>query len=141
TGIPVVHTMTIAAGDTTGTITRSEERRVGKEWRAPGLATLTNKATNAQAIGIAPVLTCGEATGTNTDAADVPTASMAVCPSSVTEDGVTNLVYTVTLSYGTGRDTTLLCDWGCGVCCSDLTGIPVVHTMTIAAGDTTGTIT
>src|SRR5207302_578479 len=101
--------------------------------------TLTGGATNAQAISLNPVATAATGTITNDDA--VPTASIAVAPVSVLEDGATNLVYTVTLDHASAFDTTVNYSVG-GTATegSDYTGTST-HSITILAGQTSGTIT
>ena len=82
-----------------------------------------------------------QALGTITNDDAVPTASIAVAPSSVLEDGTANLVYTVTLDHASAFDTTINYSVG-GTATegSDYTGT-AVHSITILAGQLTGTIT
>src|SRR5207302_314525 len=101
--------------------------------------TLTGGATNAQAISLNPVATAATGTITNDDA--VPTASIAVSPLSVLEDGATNLVYTVTLDHASAFDTTVNYSVsGTATEGTDYTGTST-HSITILAGQTSGTIT
>src|SRR4029450_9655816 len=73
---------------------------------------------------------------------DIPTASVAVSPSEVTEDGATSLGYTVTLSHASAFATTVNFTVGGSASeGSDYTGVPVTHTITIPANTLTGTIT
>lgn len=71
---------------------------------------------------------------------NAPTASISVAPASVSEDGATNLVFTVTLSASSATPTTVnINTFGTATSGTDYTG--GVNTLTIPAGATTGTIT
>src|SRR4029450_12901191 len=98
TGVTVTHSTTILANTLPGTITVDPTTDAVFEGNETVVVTLTDGSTNGQAIAIASGA-AATATGTITDAADIPTASVAVSPSEVTEDGATSLVYTVTLSH------------------------------------------
>src|SRR5207302_1608984 len=80
-------------------------------------------------------------TGTITNDDAVPTASIAVSPASVLEDCAPNLVYTVTLNHASAFDTTVNYSVG-GTATegTDYTGTSI-HSITILAGNLTGTIT
>lgn len=93
--------------------------------------------TNSQTIGLGTTV----ATGTITNDDAVPTASIAVAPASVNEDGAPNLVYTVTLDHASAFDITVTYSVG-GTATegTDYTGT-ATHSITILAGQTTGTIT
>ena len=99
------------------------------------LVTLTGGTTSAQAIALDPAATAATGTINNDDA--VPTASIAVSPSSVSEDGVVNLIYTVTLDRASVFATTVnYTVGGTATEGADYTGT-AVHSIVIAAGDTT----
>lgn len=71
---------------------------------------------------------------------DFPSASIAVSPASVTEDGATNLLYTVTLNQPS--PTALSIGFGVGGTATSGTDYAAVNSpLVIAAGQTTGTIT
>lgn len=71
---------------------------------------------------------------------NAPSASIAVSPASVAEDGATNLTYTVTLSAASASATTVnITTAGTATAGSDYTGN--VASVTIPAGSTTATIT
>lgn len=71
---------------------------------------------------------------------DVPSASIAVSPASVSEDGATNLVYTVTLDQAPVNATSVAFSVG-GSATSGTDYAAVSSPLVIAAGQTTGTIT
>ncbi|WP_370677708.1 Calx-beta domain-containing protein [Pleomorphomonas sp. PLEO] len=71
---------------------------------------------------------------------DVPTATIAVSPSSVAEDGATNLVYTVTLDQTPTSATSVGFSVGGGAT-SGVDYAAVSSPLVIAAGQTSGTIT
>jgi len=81
-------------------------------------------------------------TGTITNGVTLPTITLAVSPSSVTEDGTTNLVYTftrtgvttnaLTVNYTLGGTATLNTDY---------TRTGTTNTVTFAAGSATATVT
>jgi large repetitive protein len=74
------------------------------------------------------------------NAPPLPTASIGVTPNSVSEDGATNLVYTVTLSAAQTTDTTVnITTGGTATAGTDYTGS--VSTLVIPIGSTTGSIT
>src|SRR6185295_13213670 len=131
------HSITIAAGDTSGTITVDPSADTTYENDETVTLTLTGGSTNSQAISLGT----STATGTILNDDAVPTASIAVAPASVSEDGATNLVYTVTLDHASAFATTVTYSVG-GTATegTDYTGTST-HSITIAAGDTSGTIT
>jgi len=71
---------------------------------------------------------------------DVPSASIAVSPASVSEDGATNLVYTVTLDQAPVNATSVAFNVG-GSATSGNDYAAVSSPLVIAAGQTSGTIT
>ncbi|MBD7923830.1 putative Ig domain-containing protein [Xanthomonas bonasiae] len=71
---------------------------------------------------------------------DVPSASIAVSPASVSEDGATNLVYTVTLDQAPVNATSVAFNVG-GSATSGTDYAAVSSPLVIAAGQTSGTIT
>ncbi|MEA9786279.1 putative Ig domain-containing protein [Xanthomonas campestris pv. raphani] len=71
---------------------------------------------------------------------DVPSASIAVSPASVSEDGATNLVYTVTLDQAPVNATSVAFSVG-GSATSGTDYAAVNSPLVIGAGQTTGTIT
>src|SRR6185369_16789835 len=133
------HSITILAGQTSGTITVDPTADTTFENNETVIVTLTGGITNAQAISLNPAATAATGTITNDDA--TPTASIAVAPASVLEDGAANLVYTVTLNHASAFDTTVTYSVG-GTATegSDYTGTST-HSITVLAGQTSGTIT
>ncbi|SOU08869.1 hemagglutinin [Xanthomonas arboricola pv. fragariae] len=71
---------------------------------------------------------------------DFPNASIAVAPSSVAEDGATNLIYTVTLDQAAPSAVSVAFSVG-GTATSGTDYAAVSSPLVIAAGQTTGTIT
>ena len=125
-------TVTILAGQTTGTVTINPTTDTLVE--ADETVILTIDPGTGYTVG-----TPASATGTITND-DIPVATIAVAPASVTEDGVTNLVYTVTLDTAALVDTTInLTTTGTATTGTDYTG--TAATVTILAGQTTGTVT
>ena len=133
------HSITILAGQTSGTITvdptadttfennETVDRHADRRQHQRARRSASTRATAA--------------TGTITNDDAMPTASIAVAPASVLEDGATNLVYTVTLDHASAFDTTVNYSVG-GTATegSDYTGT-TTHSITILAGQTSGTIT
>src|SRR6185503_3010403 len=133
------HSITIQSASLTGTVTVDPTTDTTFENNETVTVTLTGGTTNAQAISLNPAATAATGTITNDDA--VPTASIAVAPASVQEDGATNLVYTVTLDHASAFDTTVNYSVG-GTATegTDYTGTST-HSITIQAGSLTGTVT
>jgi len=106
--------------------------------------TFTIKLSNATADIPGPdiLVTIQDDTGTGTITNDdpVPTASIAVSPNTVAEDGATNLVYTVTLSNPSAFATTVNYTVG-GSATNGTDYGSVSGSIVIAAGSTSGTIT
>ncbi len=127
-----VATLTIPTGNTTGTITINPTADATIE--ADETVILTVAAGTGYTVG-APA----SATGTILND-DVPSVSIAVAPASVTEDGAPNLIYTVTLSAAALSATTVNITTG-GTATSGIDYTGGVATLTIPAGNTTGTIT
>ena len=131
------HSITILAGQTSGTITVDPTADTTFENNETVILTLTGGTTNAQPINLGTAA----ATGTIINDDAVPTASIAVSPLSVLEDGATNLVYTVTLDHASAFDTTVNYSVsGTATEGTDYTGTST-HSITILAGQTSGTIT
>ena len=127
-------TLTFVAGDTSESITVPVLNDTVYEGNETFVVNLTNptNATIADPQGL----------GTITDDDAVPTASVAVAPASVPEDGVTSLlVYTVTLDHASAFATTVnFTLTGTATQGTDYTP-SITGFVVIAAGDTTGTIT
>ncbi len=84
--------------------------------------------------------TAGSASGTITDDEGLPTISVAVSPSSVTEDGATNLVYTFTRTGATTSALTVnYATSGTATAASDFTGTSA--SIVIPAGAASATVT
>ena len=92
-------------GDTTGTIWSTRQPTARSESNETVVVTLTGGSTNGQAIALGPAPLRPPAPSTTTTR--VPTASVAVAPRSVSEDGAANLVYTVTLDRASAFATTV----------------------------------
>ena len=127
-----VATVTIAAGATTATIPINPS--VDGTVEADETVTLTVAAGTGYTVG-SPT----SATGTILND-DVPTATIAVSPASVAEDGATNLIYTVTLNQAPLSP--LPVNYTVGGTATNGTDYTVIASpLVIAAGATTGTIT
>ena len=126
-----VATVSIPAGATTATITINPTADATAE--ANETAILTVAAGAGYTVG-APA----SATGTILND-DVSTATIAVAPASVSEDGAANLVYTVTLSAPPLVATSVNFTVG-GTATSGTDFAAVTSPLTIAAGVTTGTV-
>ncbi len=126
-----VATVTIPAGVTNATITINPTADTTVE--ADETVILTVAAGTGYTVGAPP-----SATGTIVND-DVPSASISVSPVSVSEDGATNLVYTVTLSpaplVATAVNFTVA-----GTATSGTDYAAVTSPVTIPAGVTTGTV-
>ncbi|PZO08173.1 MAG: autotransporter outer membrane beta-barrel domain-containing protein [Lysobacteraceae bacterium] len=127
-----VATVSIPAGATTATITI--DPTVDATVEADETVILTVAAGAGYTVG-APA----GATGTILND-DVPTASIAVAPASVSEDGVPNLVYTVTLNQAALTPTSVNFTVA-GTATSGTDYAAVTSPLVIPAGNTTGTIT
>ena len=125
-------TVTIPSGATTATITVNPTADSTVEVNETVI--LTVAAGTGYTVG-APA----SATGTILND-DVPSASIAVAPASVSEDGATNLVYTVTLNQAVLTAISVNFTVG-GTATSGTDFAAVTSPLTIAAGATTGTIT
>jgi len=127
-----VNIVTIPAGNTTATITINPAADTTVE--ANETVILTVLAGGSYTVG-APA----SATGTILND-DVPTASISVAPASVSEDGATNLVYTLFLSQTPLVATTVnVTTAGTATAGTDFTGS--VASVTFPAGNSAATIT
>lgn len=126
-----VATISIPGGATTATITINPT--VDSTVEADETVTLTVAAGTGYTVG-APA----SASGTILND-DVPSASIAVSPATVAEDGATNLVYTVTLSQASLSATSVNFTVA-GTATSGADYAAVTSPLVIAAGNTTGTI-
>ncbi|WP_157572069.1 beta strand repeat-containing protein [Hydrogenophaga taeniospiralis] len=127
-----VATVSIPGGATTATITINPT--VDGTVETDETVTLTVAAGTGYTVG-APA----SATGTILND-DVPTASIAVAPASVAEDGASNLVYTVTLNQASFSALSVNYTVG-GTATSGTDYAAVTSPLVIPAGNTTGTIT
>lgn len=123
--------LTIPAGVTTGVVTI--DPTADATFEANETVIMTVAAGTGYTVG-APA----SATGTITND-DVPSASIAVAPASVSEDGAPNLVYTVTLSQAPLVATAVNFTVS-GTATSGTDYAAVTSPVTIAAGATTGTV-
>ncbi len=130
-------TLTIAAGQTSGTVSITVNGDTLYEANETLTLTLSN-ASGASFVGGAASLA---ATGTigNDDAPPVASLSGAVVVEG--NDGTTSLVYTVTLSAISGLATTIAYATADGTATAGSDYVATSGTLTIAAGQTTGTIT
>ncbi|MFW5329818.1 beta strand repeat-containing protein [Hydrogenophaga sp. ZJX-1] len=127
-----VATVSIPGGATTATITI--DPTVDGTVEPDETVTLTVASGTGYTVG-AP----SSATGTLLND-DVPTASIAVSPASVAEDGASNLVYTVTLDQASASSLSINYTVG-GTATSGTDYAAVTSPLVIPAGNTTGTIT
>jgi uncharacterized repeat protein (TIGR01451 family) len=127
-----VATVSIPGGATTATITINPT--VDGTVETDETVTLTVAAGTGYTVG-APA----SATGTILND-DVPSATIAVSPASVAEDGASNLVYTVTLNQASFSSLSVNYTVG-GTATSGTDYAAVTSPLVIAAGNTTGTIT
>jgi uncharacterized protein YhjY with autotransporter beta-barrel domain len=127
-----VATVTIPAGATTATVTI--DPTVDGTVEGNETVTLTVAAGTGYTVG-APA----SATGTILND-DVPSASIAVTPASVAEDGAASLVYTVTLNQAASSPVSINYAVS-GSATSGTDFAAVTSPLVIAAGSTTGTIT
>ncbi len=129
----VTSPLSIPANTTTGTITINPSTDTGLEPNETVILTIVMGTGYTVA---APA----SATGTINDD-DVPTASIAVAPASVLEDGTTNLIYTVTLSQpNPGAATTVNYSIG-GTASNGTDYAAITSPLVIATNATSGTIT
>jgi len=128
----IISPLVIPANALTGTIT--VDPTVDGTIEADETAILTVAAGTGYTVG-APA----SATGTILND-DVPSASIAVAPVSVTEDGAPNLIYTVTLNQSTLTPTSLNFTVA-GTATSGTDYAAVTSPLVIPGGSTTGTIT
>ncbi len=129
------NTVTFAAGSATATVTVDPTADTTVEPDETVILTLA--AGTGYTVG-----TTTPVTGTITNGVTLPTITLAVSPSSVTEDGTTNLVYTftrtgvttnaLTVNYTLGGTATLNTDY---------TRTGTTNTVTFAAGSATATVT
>ncbi|TWT55072.1 Calx-beta domain protein [Rubripirellula amarantea] len=129
--------VTIPANATTATVTVNPTADTTVEPDETVILTITANAAT-YSVGTA------SATGTiaNDDtAATLPTVSVAVAPTSVTEDGTANLVYTFTRAGGSDNSQALVINYTTSgtASASDFTGTST--SVTISAGATTATVT
>jgi uncharacterized protein YhjY with autotransporter beta-barrel domain len=127
-----VASVTIAANATTATL--AIDPTVDANVEADETVILTVASGTGYTVG-APA----SATGTILND-DVPSASIAVAPASVSEDGAANLVYTVTLSQASLTATNVNFAFS-GAATSGTDFAAVANPLVIAAGATSGTIT
>lgn len=127
-----VATVTIPAGATTANITI--DSTIDATIEADETVTLTIAAGSGYTVG-----SPSSATGTILND-DVPTVSIAVAPASVTEDGATNLIYTVTLNQASLTSVSVGFNIA-GTATSGTDFAAIASPLTILAGNTTGTIT
>src|SRR5215468_4679047 len=129
--------ITILAGQTSGTITVDPTADTTYENNETVIVSLTGGSTNGQPIGLGTTT----ATGTILNDDATPTASVSVAPLSVSEDGTTNLVYTVTLDHASAFDTTVSFTLGGTATLNNDYTASSTGSITILAGQTSGTIT
>ncbi len=127
-----VATVSIPAGATTATVTINPS--VDGTVEADETVTLTVAAGTGYTVG-APA----SATGTILND-DVPTATIAVSPAAVAEDGAPNLVYTVTLNQASFSALSLNFTVG-GTAANGTDYATIASPLVIPAGNTTGTVT
>jgi uncharacterized protein YhjY with autotransporter beta-barrel domain len=127
-----VATVSIPAGATTATITI--DPTVDTTVEADETVTLTVAAGAGYAAGVP-----ASATGTILND-DVPSATIAVAPATVAEDGAPNLVYTITLDQASATATSVNFTVG-GTAANGSDYATISSPLVIGAGATTGTIT
>nr|NCR42695.1 endo-1,3-1,4-beta-glycanase ExsH [Microcystis aeruginosa W13-11] len=130
------NTVTFAAGSSTATVTVDPTADTTVEPDETVILTLASG--TGYTIG-----TPNAATGTITnDDVTLPTITLAVSPSSVNEDGTTNLVYTFTRSGVTTNPLTVnYTIGGTATLNTDYTRTGTTNTVTFAAGSSTATVT
>ncbi len=124
------NTLTISAGDTTGTIAVTVLADTLDEANETVTMTLSN-ASNA---------TISDATGTFTITDDDATPSLSINDVSTSNENNTATNMTVTLSAAAGRDVTVAYATSNGTATAGSDYTATSDTLTISAGDTTGTI-
>ncbi|MCA6490276.1 MAG: VWA domain-containing protein, partial [Chitinophagaceae bacterium] len=130
------NTVTFAAGSSTATVTVNPTADTTIEPNETVILTLA--AGTGYTIGTTTAVT---GTITNDDVT-LPSITLAVSPSSVTEDGTTNLIYTFTRSGSTTNS--LIVNYtlgGTGTLNTDYTRTGTTNTVTFAAGSSTATVT
>ena len=127
-----VATVTIPAGATTATIVI--DPTVDGTVEADETVTLTVAAGTGYTVGVP-----ASATGTILND-DVPSATIAVSPAAVAEDGAPNLVYTVTLNQASFSALSINYTIG-GTATNGTDYASIASPLVIPAGSTTGTIT
>ncbi|MCZ8066945.1 MAG: VWA domain-containing protein, partial [Microcystis sp. LE17-20D] len=130
------NTVTFAAGSSTATVTVNPTADTTIEPNETVILTLA--AGTGYTVG-----TPNAVTGTITnDDVTLPSITLAVSPSSVTEDGTTNLIYTFTRSGVTTNSLTVNYTLGgTGTLNTDYTRTETTNTVTFAAGSSTATVT
>ncbi|MCZ8275848.1 MAG: calcium-binding protein, partial [Microcystis sp. LE19-4.1E] len=130
------NTVTFAAGSSTATVTVNPTADTTIEPNETVILTLA--AGTGYTVG-----TPNAVTGTITnDDVTLPSITLAVSPSSVTEDGTTNLIYTFTRSGVTTNSLTVNYTLGgTGTLNTDYTRTGTTNTVTFAAGSSTATVT
>ncbi|MFM6652434.1 MAG: beta strand repeat-containing protein, partial [Dolichospermum sp.] len=124
--------VTFAAGSSTATVTVDPTSDTTGE--ADETVTLTLASGTGYTIG-----TSGAVTGTITND-DLPTITLAVSPTSVTEDGTSNLIYTFSRTGSTAN--TLLVNYTIGGTATNGIDYSTIGTsVTFAAGSSTATVT
>lgn len=128
-----VATVTIAASATTATITL--DPTLDGTVEPDETATLTVAAGSGYTVG-----SPSSATGTILND-DVPTATIAVAPANVAEDGAPNLVYTITLNQANPSAATSVNFAIGGTATNGTDYATIASPLVISSGSTTGTIT
>ncbi|GCA93115.1 beta strand repeat-containing protein [Microcystis aeruginosa] len=130
------NTVTFAAGSSTATVTVNPTADTTIEPNETVILTLA--AGTGYTIGTTTAVT---GTITNDDVT-LPSITLAVSPSSVTEDGTTNLIYTFTRSGVTTNSLTINYTLGgTGTLNTDYTRTGTTNTVTFVAGSSTATVT
>ncbi|OLG40041.1 hemagglutinin [Xanthomonas oryzae pv. oryzae] len=164
-GTSFIYTVTLSQTNTSATtvnLTRSGTATSGTDYTGAVTSVVVPANTASASFSVTPVADTtvetdetvtfqvasgtGYSTGSPSSATativndDFPSASIAVSPASVTEDGATNLLYTVTLNQPS--PTALSIGFGVGGTATSGTDYAAVNSpLVIAAGQTTGTIT
>ncbi|MGV7204245.1 putative Ig domain-containing protein [Xanthomonas citri] len=164
-GMSFVYTVTLSQTNTSATtvnLTRSGTATSGTDYSGAATSVVVPANTSSASFAVTPIADTtveadetvtfsvasgtGYSTGSPASATativndDFPVASIAVSPASVTEDGATNLLYTVTLDQPSPSALSI----GFGVSGTATSGTDyaaVSSPLVIAAGQTTGTIT
>ncbi|TQU44555.1 hemagglutinin, partial [Xanthomonas perforans] len=164
-GTSLVYTVTLSQTNTSATtvnLTRSGTATSGTDYSGAVTSVVVPANTSSASFSVTPIADTavetdetvifsvangtGYSTGSPSSATativndDFPSASIAVSPASVSEDGATNLLYTVTLNQPS--PTALSIGFGVsGTATSGTDYAAVSSPLVIAAGQTTGTIT